>query len=354
MTRRAVSDLLLVGSLPANSTEEAFRMGAALFGDLVFALPDGEPGARSQWVAYEAMTMVATHPDLVREGAAQARPARITHAYDMPGYQLRPGGTEVRWESWPRIDDTIASYRLFTRLRAGGVIPPGLRFQVGLPFPASALQGVLKGSTADDWAVTENGWLDLVSRELGRLTSAVPPEDLAIQWDMAWEVLDLEGVLAWAPGGAWGRFTRPVERLTRLIPEAALVGYHLCYGTFPQWPMFEARDLGLLVRMANFAAAHSGRQVDWFHFPGPRDLRSEDDRYYRPLANLDVGDARVYLGLALPVDGVAGLRRRQATARRHLTDFGVANYCGFGRQPGKDGTETMREHAQAVRAVRPG
>jgi hypothetical protein len=27
-------------------------------------------------------------------------------------------------------------------------------------------------------------------------------------------------------------------------------------------------------------------------------------------------------------------------------------YCGFGRQPGEDGRETMRDHAQAVRAVR--
>jgi hypothetical protein len=27
-------------------------------------------------------------------------------------------------------------------------------------------------------------------------------------------------------------------------------------------------------------------------------------------------------------------------------------YCGFGRQPGRDGTETMREHAEVVRTVR--
>ena len=42
----------------------------------------------------------------------------------------------------------------------------------------------------------------------------------------------------------------------------------------------------------------------------------------------------------LPIDGVAGLRRRQATASRYLSGFGVAMYCGFGRQPGADGTET--------------
>jgi len=30
----------------------------------------------------------------------------------------------------------------------------------------------------------------------------------------------------------------------------------------------------------------------------------------------------------------------------------VAMYCGFGRQPGADWTETMREHARVVREVR--
>jgi hypothetical protein len=27
-------------------------------------------------------------------------------------------------------------------------------------------------------------------------------------------------------------------------------------------------------------------------------------------------------------------------------------YCGFGRQPGADGHQTMREHAQVVRGLR--
>jgi hypothetical protein len=53
----------------------------------------------------------------------------------------------------------------------------------------------------------------------------------------------------------------------------------------------------------------------------------------------------------LPIDGVAGLRRRHATASRYLDDFGVAMYCGFGRQPGEDGMGTMRDHSRVVREV---
>jgi hypothetical protein len=38
----------------------------------------------------------------------------------------------------------------------------------------------------------------------------------------------------------------------------------------------EARDLALLVQMANFAIANSGRTVDWIHMAGPKYLRSEE------------------------------------------------------------------------------
>ena len=253
--------------------------------------------------------------------------------------------------SWPRIDDAIVGYRVFRTLRSEGVIPGHLRFQVGLPFPSSALNG-FKADFAADYPVAERAFTDLVARELERLTAAIPPADLAIQWDLAYETQDLEGVLAWTGEGAWERFAGPVTRLTRLIPAEVLVGYHLCYGTFPEWPMYEARDLGLLVRMANFAVSNSGRTVDWLHLAGPRYLRSEDRGFFRPLVDLEPGGARVFLGIVLPIDGVAGLRRRHATASRYLSDFGVAMYCGFGRQPGADGTETMREHARVVRTVR--
>ena len=50
MAPRVDSELLLVGSLPADSTESALRQGSELFGDLVFALPDGETGPRAAWV----------------------------------------------------------------------------------------------------------------------------------------------------------------------------------------------------------------------------------------------------------------------------------------------------------------
>ncbi|MFZ1994940.1 MAG: hypothetical protein WAU75_12580 [Solirubrobacteraceae bacterium] len=338
---------MLVGSLPASSTEEALRAGGELFGDLVFALPDGETGPRALWVAYDHLSLLDPHPqiDVLQPSA---RPPK--HVLQTTVLGLPKGVDTLQFETWPRIDDAIASYRVFRSLREVGVIPAHVRFQVSLPFRTSTLIG-FKAHFGHDFPIAAAAWEDLVARELVRLTSEIPPADLAIQWDVCWEVLDLEGVVAWTEDDAWERFTGPVSRVTRMIPEETLVGYHLCYGTFPSWPMYEARDMELLVKMANYAVENSGRPVDWLHLAGPKDLRSEDSRFFAPLAGLRVSDTRVYLGIVLPVDGADGLRRRHATASKYIDDFGVAMYCGFGRQPGTDGVETMREHRDVVEAV---
>src|SRR5215213_3556734 len=138
MARRVTSDLLLVGSLPVASTEEAFRQGAELFGDLVFALPDGETGPRAAWVGYERERLARPNPaiEVVEETASPTGIPR--HAYETPVFAVREGA-DVRFDSWPRIDDAIESYAVFRTLRDEGAIPQGLRFQVGLPFPSSAL-----------------------------------------------------------------------------------------------------------------------------------------------------------------------------------------------------------------------
>ena len=207
--------------------------------------------------------------------------------------------SELRFESWPRIDDAIASYERFVRCATKARSPPHLRFQVGLPFPSSALNG-FKDDWARDYPIVERAFEELVGRELVRLVEAIPASDLALQWDLAYEVQDIEGVLAWTSEGAWERFAGPVRRLTPQVPEEVLVGYHLCYGTFPEWPMYEARDLDVLVRMANYAVANSGRPSTGLHMGGPRYLRSEDRSFFRPLVDLEDGDARIFLGIVLP------------------------------------------------------
>ena len=358
MAGRVTSDFMLVGSLPSASTEDAFRTCAPLFGDCCFALPDGETGDRALWICQEANLLFRPHPDLEILQLPKDTPPGLPdwapgHQWDMQEFRLKPGVTSLKLDEWVRMDDAIESYQTYRTLRDQGVIPTGVRFQIGLPWPMSAIGMWFRENFRNDYPIVAAGYEDLVGRQLERLFKHVPAEDIAIQWDVCAEVLDIEGILQWVnKEQSWDRYADPIPRLARFVPEEALLGYHLCYGTFPAWPMFEAKDMGLVVRMANEAVASSGRTVDFLHLAGPKTSRSDDDSFFQPLADLKVGDARVFLGLAMNVDGKVGLKLREKTARRHLANFGVANYCGFGRQPGVDPAETILAHHRLVDAFR--
>src|ERR1700744_3854394 len=123
MARRVDSELLLVGSLPADSAESALRSAAGFFGDLVFALPDGETGPRAGWVSYEREKLVRPNEGMVTLSETESPTGLPRHAYETPVFGIKPGVSQVHWDSWPRIDDALASYEVFSSLRAAGVIP---------------------------------------------------------------------------------------------------------------------------------------------------------------------------------------------------------------------------------------
>ena len=107
MSGRAASELLLVGSLPADSTDQALRAGAELFGDMVFALPDGETGPRRAWVGYEREQLVRPNPDVEVVEETESPTGIPRHAYETPVFKIRAGAGELHWDTWPRIDDAI-------------------------------------------------------------------------------------------------------------------------------------------------------------------------------------------------------------------------------------------------------
>src|ERR1700678_4425805 len=100
MARRVDSELLLVGSLPAESTDQALRAAAGFFGDLVFALPDGETGPRSAWVGYERERLVRPNPGVETVAETSSPTGVPRHMYETPVFGVRAGAGEVHWHSW--------------------------------------------------------------------------------------------------------------------------------------------------------------------------------------------------------------------------------------------------------------
>lgn len=326
-------DVLLVGSVPLATAEDVFATCGGALDGLVRALPDGEVGERTIWIVCQALRVFDGHEALEtvqrpRGTVDPSRPWIPGGLDDLWSFRIRPGATphfdDLRYASW-----AAESYDTFCSLRERGVLPEGVRFQVSLPTPAAPptffvhdpehLQAILGPYEA------------AMLREVEQICTTIPAADLAIQWDVCSEVLENAGAaLPWLLPEPWERYVASLSKLGSAVPDEALLGFHFCYADLGHVHMLEPVDLSVCVRMANAAAEHAGRRVDWVHMPVPADR--DDVAYFSPLAELTPQAGQLYLGLVHDHDGIEGAGRRLAAAATVRDDFGVATECGFGRR----------------------
>ena len=346
-------NLLFVGSVPYDSPEAVFGALGPEFGPLVPALPDGETGERKSWVNRLGYQVLNGHADLETvnrpkpiDGVEQMLPKDRSDSWK---FKVRPGVSHVRFGNpgyrLGYAKDAVNSYFVFKTLREKGLIPEGVRFQVSIPNVNSVVRPLYFPDPADLPKVRP-GYTEAMAAELEAMLEKIPHEDLAIQWDLAGEVLsvhqDFDGNVDFPGEGEIATHTAPLARLSPILPDEVELGFHFCFGTFGGWPRLEPKDLGRVVELANACVAATGRRVDWVHLPA---LNRSDDAFYAPLANLDVGKARVYLGMIHSMDTLA---ERIAAARKFLPDFGLAAYCGFGRTPPETLPAIMKDHHKAL------
>ena len=339
-------DLMLVGSVPYDTAEEVFRALGPVLGDAMPFIPDGEIGERISWIAHLAYRVFHGHPDietLQRPMTADGVEAWRTVDQGEWSFRVKPGVTEVRFgdQGW-RLGyarDAINSYFVFKTLRAEGVLPGHLRFQVSLPLTASGIRRYFHN--ADDYPAIRDGFTEAMHHEVATICEHIPAQDLAIQWDCAIEDTLIEGALNDAGGptdevkSMVMELFAPARDVCAPIPAAAQVGYHACYGTASGWPVREPQDLTGVVLLCNAGVAQSGREVEFLHIPTVSS-GGDDAAYVAPLRDLEAGGARVYMGLIHALHGgTDGMRRQLDAISAHLPDFGVAAPCGFGRGPGK-------------------
>ena len=227
----------------------------------------------------------------------------------------------------------LASWDVFSQLRAAGAIAPRTRFQVSLPTPHASGYLYVSGPA-------RRSYFDVYERALkaalGNIARAIPAGDLAIPWDVCQEVLAFEDYF---------RTDRPADykkqtfdmlgRLGDAVPVGVEMGFHLCYGSPRDEHLVQPRDAAILVEMLNgIAVRPPGAASTSCISPVPKGRT--DAAYYAPLANWkQPAGTTLYLGL-LHFDDPAGDKARIAMARRHAADFGFSAECGWGRtEPGR-------------------
>ena len=345
-------NLLLVGSVPLKSVEDVMTTFGTALGPYLPAIPDGEVGERKSWVVRLSYQIFNGHIDL----DTVKRPARTEDGREvlMPrsredGWQfkVKPGIEKVKFGNpgyrLGYARDAIASYFVFKTLREKGVLPRDMRFQIAMPMVNSVIRPLFFPEVSDLPKIRP-GYEEAIAGELDAILEAIPHEDLAIQWDMAWEVAAAYDGYPGAPEESnIATHTKSVAGLSKKLPEKVALGFHFCFGTYGGWPRFAPKDLGRAVELVNASVAATGRRVDWVHIPT---LDNTDDAFYAPLAKLDVKGARVYLGM---IHSMPSFAQRLAVARKYLKDFGLAAYCGFGRTPPAELDQVLADHKAALK-----
>jgi len=338
-------DLLLVGSIPLDTPEQVFRRVGGPLGPYLAYMPDGEVGDRRYWIDGIAYRVFNGHPEIetLRRPAPDANGVeswRPLGVHDQFQFRVKPGVAQVRFgdPGWRLgyTKDAVGSHFVFRQLQKEGIIPPGVRFQVCLPLTFSAI-GLFFPDPADHAKVAPDVTAAFRA-EIAKMVELIPPQELAIQWDLAVENRLVDTALAReGPAAAEAlaaRLVAPAAEIASAIPESVALGYHGCFGTLSGWPSRQPPDLGGTVMLLNAAIAASGRRVDFLHLPT---LGTADDAFFTPLERLRAPDAKVYLGAIHHMHDADGLRRQLQTARRHLAEFGLAAPCGFGRAPERPG-----------------
>ena len=337
----------LVGSVPLANAHEVFVTVSAALGRRLLRIPDGETGERTDWIAH-LEPVFADHPALEKSDEVfwlhATAPGRTR-------YRLKPGASEqdVRFENLFYADTAIQSYRDFANLKAQGKIPAHCRFQVDLVPAHSVIWLFLQDNLHRAFDPIYN---DAVRREIDKLVEAIPHDQLAIQFDVASAVF---ARLQRNEPNAYGRnksemldtFGAILGKLADHVPLDVELLFHFCYGDSNHRHVVEPIDMGDMVDLANQLAGGIRRSIELVHMPVPRDR--SDDAYFEPLTRLKLKPGtQLCLGLVHHTDGIAGTRRRLATAEKYVKNFSIATECGFGRRPRDTISELLAIHAAAA------
>jgi hypothetical protein len=313
----------LVGSVPLTSAEDVFRTTSAILGERLRRIPDGETGVRTNWIGWQRQVL-ASNPHL------EIVPPDPNAYVPLPHFKLRaPAASgDIVFDQLGYADAAKASYALFSQLKQEGTTPAHCRFQVSLPTPLAPVAAFI---APEDHAIVGPAYEAGMFNELDKITTAIPHDQLAIQWDVAIEFALLEN----ATFTSYARSKEEIlERLIQLgnrVPTDVELGYHLCYGDAGHKHFKEPEDTTLLVEVANAISAGVKRTINWIHMPVPRNR--SNDAYFAPLKDLRLHpETELYLGLVHLTDGVEGTRQRITAAQRVTTQFGVATECGLGRR----------------------
>jgi hypothetical protein len=336
-----INNIHFVGSIGLEDTETVFRTLSEIVGNKAARYPDGETGKRHYWVQWQG-EVFQNHPafeyETEREKLTDTANQTKLHKLKEPDM-----AAQLIFEPIGYAEEAINSYTVFARLKKDGVIPQQTRFQVSIPTPIAV---ILAFVVPDQRSLVEPAYTRAIEKELQTILENIPHHELAIQWDIAYEIVAYEGNF---PLPYTDTFDGSIERVSNLldqVPDDVQAGTHLCYGDPGHKHIIEPDNLGNCVKFANALQENSERHISYFHMPV---LRARNDKeYFQPLENLNTNDAELILGLIHYTDGVVGTQARIQAANKIVKNYSISTECGFGRRKPETILDLLKIHQEVI------
>jgi hypothetical protein len=293
-----------------------------------------------QWKGDEACPQLEQPPESAERGVPGLTGYRIARG-------VGPG--EIRFGPLGYARHARESFASFSRLQSEGVVPSRLRFQVSIPTPLAPVWAFV-GKDENQHLLVEPAWERAIAREIDEIAGTIPRCKLAIQWDVAIDMVLYDGIFPHETVGGRGAILERLVRYAGLVPPEVDLGYHLCYGDVGHQHFRDPESFGRCVEVANALGERVARSVEWIMMPVPRS-QSANPGYFRPLGQLELREeTALYLGLIHYTDGLEGALGCIDLARRFVRDFGISTECGFGRRDPETIPDLLRLHAAVAGA----
>ena len=261
-----------------------FETVSAALGQRLKRIPDGETGERSDWITW-LEPVFANCPALEKSGEVFRLHPTATPRIR---YRLKPGksAAQVTFDNLFYADIAARSYQDFAELKRAGKIPAHCRFQVDLVPAHSVLWLYLQDELH---AALDPVYNEALKREIDKIATAIPHDQLAIQFDVASAVfarLERNDVSSYGRSKAemQERFSAILADLADRVPPGIELLFHFCYGDSNHRHVVEPTDMSDMVEMANRLTQNIRRPIELIHMPVPRDRA--DDAYFAPLKGL--------------------------------------------------------------------
>jgi hypothetical protein len=349
--RRATRHVHLVGSTPFESTDEALDIALRRLGARLRTLPDGETGARRDWIIH-IVESLRNHPDLevTREGTWGDYDDTLT-------FRVRPGHT-LRGETldFGHVADVEDSYPRFVDQRAGRGIPlDDLRFQVGIPGDFDMALFTLGPRAA---FLGRRPFTDAAVDEIRRIR-AIASDDVVFQLEVPAELVLVARTPAPLQSLIAMLLARGLRNVAKQSPRDTRFGIHLCVGDMNHRALGRMRDVRPLVLLANAIARAwpASRPLEFIHAPFAAAIEPPplDAAFYAPLKDLRLPASTRFIAGVVHEQRSLDEERELLSLIDGLTgrQVDVATACGLGRRDREAALATIDQAAALCEEVTP-